>query len=86
MGPESKASKITSEEGFDFQVLDMDNLMLKDVKKCAYESLITVKAKVKTKSTTARKGALSYQALAVADSTESMKVMLWKEHVESSDK
>ena len=65
----------------DFQPFDMDNLSIAQAKTCAIESLISIKGLVKSISSLSTKGSLKYQSLAVSDSTDIIKVLLWNEMV-----
>ena len=76
---------ISPETQLDFQPLNMQELKLKDVEKCAIESMITVTAKVRSKSTITKKNGLPYQVIAVSDDSASIRLILWKDYVNSCE-
>lgn len=76
---------VADERTLDYPPLDMDNLQLKDVAKCAHESLVTVIGKVTKMNQVANKGGLKYQVLYVKDEIHAMKLMLYGTDVGSCE-
>ena len=76
----TRDSEIVPAGQMDFDIIDMENLKIKELSKLALECVITITAQVKSRSKELEtKTGLPYRVLSVADSTGSIKVMLWGE-------
>ena len=74
----TRNSEIAPGGQLDFNIIDMNNLTIKDLQTLALECVVTVTATVKTRSKELETSSgLPFRILSVADSTEKVKVMFW---------
>ena len=74
----TRKSEILPIGNMDFEILDMQNLKIKDLGGLALECLVTITAAVKTRSREFEtSSSLAYQVLSVGDASGVIKIMLW---------
>ena len=74
----TRNSDITPGGKMDFDIIDMENLTIASLTRLALECVVTIKAKVQTRSKELETNTgLPYQILSVSDQTDKIKVMLW---------
>ena len=74
----TRNSEITPGGKLDFEIIDMENLTIASLTKLAVECVVTIKAKVQTRSRELETSSgLPFQILSVSDQTDKIKVMLW---------